>query len=391
MKKKLHILILPSWYPNNEFDISGSFFREQAIALHKQNTQVGIIYPQFRSLKDIEGVFYKSYGIECYNDCGLRVYKWHTVNFFPKFKHIIKYNWIRLGMKLFKSYINKYGKPDLIHVHSLKPAGWLALKISLKYNIPFVLTEHSSSFARDLISDKDLDSLKPVVAKSSCNIAVSERLAQLLSLQFKANEWIYVPNIVNNSFLNYDIKTSLRDFTFICICSLNENKSVDLLIRAFALVSQTLPNTKLNIGGDGPERCKLEKLVNSLNLQNKVRFLGKLTREEVKLKIAESSVFVLPSKYETFGVVIIEALALGKPVISTKSGGPESTITDDVGIIVENNSAIDLAKAMIEIFSTYDDYNEDLIREYCRKNFSEQAVISKLQSIYLKVIETSRD
>lgn len=91
----------------------------------------------------------------------------------------------------------------------------------------------------------------------------------------------------------------------------------------FARVLEQYPDLLLEIGGDGPEKTKLEELVTKLGINKNIKFLGQLTRDEVKNKMnEESSAFVLSSEYETFGVVVVEALALGKPVIATKCGGP---------------------------------------------------------------------
>src|SRR5699024_9955006 len=101
----------------------------------------------------------------------------------------------------------------------------------------------------------------------------------------------------------------------------------------------------------GEEKANLLKLVRVLKIEEQVVFLGPLTREQVKEEVSSADAFVLSSKYETFGVVLIEALALGKPVIATKCGGPESIVTPEVGYLVENNSEEELSKAMSELIA----------------------------------------
>ena len=84
----------------------------------------------------------------------------------------------------------------------------------------------------------------------------------------------------------------------------------------------------------------LEALVQEKALTEQVTFLGSLTREQVRQEVSEADAFVLSSEYETFGVVVIEALALGKPVIATRCGGPESIVVPSVGYLVEILSVI---------------------------------------------------
>ena len=144
---------------------------------------------------------------------------------------------------------------------------------------------------------------------------------------------------------------------------------------------------ELIIGGDGEERRALENLVQELDLVESVKFLGGLTRESVKDEIQKSSMFVISSHYETFGVVAIEALALGKPVLSTKCGGPESIITPKVGMLVKNNSVDELATGMLHLYEHLNDYNPNELKAYCLENFSEQAVVSKLIQVYSEYCE----
>ena len=121
-------------------------------------------------------------------------------------------------------------------------------------------------------------------------------------------------------------------------------------------------------------------------MSEQVEFLGKLTREQVKNQMLNSDAFVLSSEYETFGVVLVEALALGKPIIATKCGGPESIVSKEVGYLVEKNSIDNLAKAMRDLIETYSQFEARQIREYCAIEFSEEAVVKKLEIIYTDIL-----
>ncbi|ENW28495.1 glycosyltransferase [Acinetobacter lwoffii] len=388
MKEPKHILIIPSWYPQFSGDIGGSFFREQAIALKKVGYSVGVIYPQVRSLKDIKNILKKPYGLTRENDEGVSTLRWYTANYFPKVKSYNKNHWIRIALKLFETYVELYGKPDIIHVHSMWYAGFAAQLIYEKYGIPYVITEHSSAFARNLIPRDIIDSLRSVVEQAKACIAVSQKFSNYLETQFPSSNWLYIPNIVNDDFFTSPKvvgSTSLSSkIRIISICHLNKNKNTELLIRAFALVLEQVVglNLELVIGGDGEERETLQNLVNTLELNNYVQFLGSLTRSQVKQEINQSSMFVVSSKYETFGVVVVEALALGKPVVSTQCGGPESIINKDVGVLVENDSVSELAKGILHVSTHLNDYDADTLRKYCLENFSEKAVTNKLTNIY---------
>lgn len=379
----MHILVIPSWYPQFSGDIGGSFFREQAIALKKVGYKVGVIYPQIRSLKNIKSILKKPFGLTIENDEGVNTLKWHTANYIPKNKKYNKSHWVRVVLKLFDIYVERFGKPDIIHVHSMLYAGFAAKIIYDKYNIPYVITEHSTAFARNLVPFNDISSLKKVVSDAKACIAVSNEFVTLLNELFETQKWIFIPNIVNDEFLNYEKKIEQKEyFTFINVCFLEKKKRVDILISSFAEAFRGNEKIYLKIGGDGVLKPKLEMLAKELGVESQVVFLGKLSREQVKEEVALSNVFVLSSEYETFGVVLIEALALGKPVIATKCGGPESIIIPEVGHLIEKNSENEMKRALLKIYQDWNKYNSAKIKQYCSENFSEKSVIEKLTKIY---------
>ncbi|MDM1765542.1 MULTISPECIES: glycosyltransferase [unclassified Acinetobacter] len=378
----MHVLIIPSWYPRFSGDVSGSFFREQAIALKKSGLSVGLICPQIKSLKDFKSILKKPYGLDIQLDEGINVLRWHSFNYLPKVKSFSKNHWIQIGLKLFESYMERYGKPDVIHVHSMLYAGYLAHQINTRYNIPYVITEHSSAFARGFVNDDVIESLKPVVERSAKCVAVSHQFCKFLNNCFPKSNWLYIPNIVSENFFTVNASFESKKNRIISICHLNKNKNSELLIRAFEQVLKSSPNAELVIGGEGDERIKLELLVKELKIEKNVIFLGALTRDQVKEEIQKSALFVVSSKYETFGVVVVEALALGKPVVSTKCGGPESIINSEVGLLVENESILELSNGILYIYNNLEKYKPDYLRKYCLENFSETSVLSRLNIVY---------
>lgn len=133
----------------------------------------------------------------------------------------------------------------------------------------------------------------------------------------------------------------------LCVALHHIHKALDVLVKAFATFHKTHPEVELRLVGDGPYRSELEALVCQLGLKESVRFLGLQGRSAVCRLLAECSLFVLPSRVEPFGIAIIEALASGKPVISTKVGGiPEIIENGSNGILVEPDDPQALYEAM---------------------------------------------
>lgn len=383
MKEPKHILIIPSWYPQFSGDIGGSFFREQAIALRKAGYQVGVIYPQIRSLKNIKSILKKPYGLTLENDEGVNTFRWYTANYIPKSKKYNKTHWIKVALKLFDTYVKQFGKPDIIHVHSMLYAGYVAQTIKIKYGIPYVVTEHSTAFARSLIPLDEISSLKQIVSNAKVCIAVSEEFSSLLNKLFETQKWTYIPNIVSDEFISFEqILDTKEYFTFINVCFLEKKKRVDLLISSFAKAFKGNKKVRLKIGGDGILMSELKILAKELGVESQIVFLGKLSRQQVKEEMALSNAFVLSSEYETFGVVLVEALALGKPVIATKCGGPESIVIPEVGYLISKNSEKEMIDSLLKLYHNWNKFNSLQIRQYCSENFSEKAVIEKLTKIY---------
>lgn len=130
-------------------------------------------------------------------------------------------------------------------------------------------------------------------------------------------------------------------------------KGVDLLVEAFRLVVAKSGNAVLEIIGDGPMRPGLEQRVRDLGIKDWVNFSGWLSRAEGAARVRVADVMVMPSLRECGGTVILEAMAMGVPVIATNWGGPGNYVNDETGIRVKPDSRqgfIDgLAEAMVRL------------------------------------------
>lgn len=382
----MHVLIIPSWYPSNENDINGSFFREQAIALQKNGCKVGVIYPALRSLRAWRSIWSGQRKIAKGKDEGVITYRSHGMNWLPRsplfFSKLFEWH----GRRLYDRYISENGLPDIVHVHSLLYASSVAVALYKKHKIPFVVTEHSSAFGRSVISKKEMMLAKKNAHYASQRFAVSESLAILLDrlMEKQRGTWKELPNIVEQRFLDFPMSERIGNdsFEFISIANLNKNKGHANMIRAFSMAAKRNPDISLTIGGDGPERNNLRKLARDLNVLEKIKFSGLLTRQQVLTLMAKSDALVVASRYETFGVVVIEALALGKPVIATRCGGPETIVRTQDGVLVPVDNVEEMAHAMSKMALARGSYDAFEIRRSCAFRFSEAAVVDRLKEIY---------
>lgn len=380
----MHVLIIPSWYPNSAEDIGGSFFREQAVALAGRIDQVGVIFPELKSIKALYRFRKQKHGLSYINDSNVHTYRWHSYNWTPRIPYGIYHQWLLHGEKLLEEYIQRHGKPDVIHAHCLLYAGALAIYLKRIYGIPVVLTEHSSGYSRNLHSEFESKLAKKTTTDCDRLLAVSKALAQKMKniAPNSALRWTSIPNIVDKAFLNFDISNKKKKFIFANVGLLEKNKRQDILINAFEVAFSKDSHVFLEIAGQGPEGKNLSQLISKLKLENRVRLRGEVQRSEMPSFLSQAGAFVLSSELETFGVVLVEALAMGIPVVSTKSGGPNDFITREDGLLTPVNDIDSLAAAMKEIHNNINKYDPKKIRSNCMERFGEEAVCGKLVEIY---------
>jgi glycosyltransferase involved in cell wall biosynthesis len=144
----------------------------------------------------------------------------------------------------------------------------------------------------------------------------------------------------------------------LCIAAHNEKKGLDVLLRAFAQITQTRGDLRLLLVGDGPLRSEHEGLARSLSLEHRVAFLGWRDRPEVARLLRDCVLFVLPSRSEPFGLVVAEALASRKAVVASAVGGIAEIIESGrSGLLVEPDDPDALARALLSVLA------DDTLRE----------------------------
>lgn len=387
---KYNILVIPSWYPTFKGDPGGSFFRDQALQFVSRGHSVKILVIQFLPLVSFLVRREKKLYVR-YVDHGIKTYKITIPNVFPMLPILKLKAFVFTGMYLFKKmYGGKKRQPHIIFAQSCLNAGVLANIINKKFGTPFIIQEHSSIFVRDLASPLEVKEAAIAFGNASELIAVSNYLALSLKKAFPSvkRTWKVVPNMVGQQFLDAKITNWKKNFfQFVTVCSLDENKGVEDLIRAFANSFKSNCNYKLLIVGRGSLYQKLRELACELSIIDQVDFTGEVTREEVLENIMKSDALVVSSKVETFGIVVIEALALGVPVVSTRCGGPLDTINNMNGVLVDVSSVESIGQGLIYMSANRSKYDPVVLREFCAEKFSCKTVMSQLEKSIIKVVK----
>jgi glycosyltransferase involved in cell wall biosynthesis len=387
----MKILIAPSWYPTEDEPIKGIFFREQAAALHKAGHEViVVVFDKVWSFKTLF-THLSDRRLTVSHADGFPVYRLHGMNYIPHRSSFRKYLYVLRFRKLYRLICRKHWTPDVIHAHGSLWAGFAAAKLKRR-NVPLILTEHATAIGRGLLKGIYIPPLIYALQIADQTIAVGEGLRNdLETYNVSRKEIKIVPNLIDTDRFKFIPKKSINrreKFVFLSLALLTEKKGMDVLIRAFSRLQDL--NAELIIGGDGDQREALETLAKGVKADDRITFLGEVARNEVPKLMHQIDSFVLASRFETFGIVYIEALASGKPVIGTRCGGPEMIINEKNGFLVPVDDEQALAEAMRKMILEYDRFNLELIREDCINRFSERSVVSRLEHIYTEELQKKR-
>ena len=394
MKNKKHILIIPLWYPPE----GGYFVKEQAQLLKDKGNKVGLVYVEQKSFKNIQlNDFFKRYWKWEFEDNKqwpeLRCYGW-TI---PKLTHLHYRIWIFQMMKGVQKYIEQYGKPDIIHCHVTKAAGEVGRLAKEKWGIPYVITEHcgvlgrKSKYCRDLFdqwSKTYAKIIKSALINTDYCLPVGDILTKGLQsfVHEKKIPIKVIPNMVDTVFFNpIQNLEKHKEFTFLFIANLVPEKGCVILIKAFKMCLQKHPNIKLRIGGSGIESKPLKELTKLLDIQSHVKFLGQLSRDAVRNEMQQAHFFVVPSLIESFGIVFIESMAMGTPVLTTTVVS-ESIVTKETGILIDAENIEALENGMLNAIKSKNQFKSEVLNAHVKNNFSKDVVYQHLIDVYNKVL-----
>lgn len=386
------IFIIPSWYPSEVNPMAGTFIREQIWAVSKFNNDIvqfvstwghesghlsfsrpSSIFKSFtwrvRARKRIS--YLTKNVIELYRP----TLSWSNQLPFGGYKCVYDVN-----RRNFLDAMRLGDGVSLIHAHSVYPAGIIASLLSEEFGVPFIITEHMGPRNPSLLSPNGfIDEISAAYKNALKNVVVSEFLGRKLSELAVPNIAI-IPNLVNENAFKLERRIPDR-FIYFTLCHMTHVKGVDILLRAIDRISNE-PDIEFWIGGDGPNLSQYKGLASELGISHKIRWLGIIDPKDTAGYFQNCDVFVLPSRYETFGVVLAEAIACGKPVISTRCGGPESIVNAGNGILIPKDNVYELSIALREIKANINKFSAKKIREDFLLRFSTKVVSNQIVSLY---------
>jgi len=372
----MNILILTHSYPDTNHKWRGVFIQEQARALSVKHN---IIVVYFKVDYSHFAPFSK-YRFLKKNDERITIYE-VTVN--KSLPIITQLKYLSNTYKFVNKEILNNIHIDIIHSHLSYPAGFLGTLIQKRKKIPNILTEHSwiRKYFRSRIHRicvlYTLNNVNMIVSVSG---ALKKDIATFCKRKIEV-----IPNVVEterfkiskikmNKTLNLGLLGGMDNF----------RKGLDVLLKAVSLLKNT--DLLVHIGGDGVYLDHFKRMAKELLVYEKCKFYGEIRPEKVTDFFSALDIFVLASRDETFGVVVVEAMSCGLPVIATKCGGPEEIISEETGVLVELNNPEELARAILYVSENMDLYNRIHIKEYAMGKYGQKKFVERTTSIYQEVI-----
>lgn len=384
----MKIFIIARGYPSTQDPTWGCFEKDQAEALAEYGHNITIISVDTRFR-----FYWRPLGMTRNIKNGINVYNLFILPYALLFflPHSLKEHFFSfLYSRVFQYAVQQEGKPDILYAHYM-PYMRYALHIHKRYNIPLVGIEHWSEMGYDNIKPHIVKLAKDTYSQIDNLVTVSSSLKENILKHTDINSAYIVNNIVGQEF-NFIPKYQGNTLNIITIGSLIHRKGFDLLIEAFALINSKLsPNWKLCIIGEGELKHVLQNLINAKKLQKHIYLVGSKNKLEIVKILQNSDFFVLPSRSETFGVVYIEAMACGLPIIATDCGGPRDIVTESNGLLIPNEDIDALSHAILHMVKNINKYDRKAIAEDCQARFSSEVIAKQLTQIFEDTIKKHKE
>ena len=376
----MKILFIPSWYPAKNLNdrVAGTFVKEHVLAASLYDDIAVLVFRY-------AGKGFPRMRITQYIDSGVHTYEaWITDSLIPKtnrpFLYLNRYIALRKVIHMWKS-------PDLLHSQDTSSiyVHWLS-KIS---GIPYVVSQHWSGFSRRTLIKDQITSFK--LSLSNAEFVLPAYYKAAMDYKYynidATVEWI--PNTFDtNIFFPNKKQSSNRDLLH--VSGFTDQKRVKDIIKAFSSSLRSHPETHFHFVGDGQNKDIMMDYAKTILPEHSYTFHGHLSKLSIANLMRECCGFVFPSEFETFGCVLMEAMACGCPVLTTKTGGIPSVVHENEGIFVDVGDVDAIASGINLMLDGKHNLALSEIAEHTKMRFSRKVVGKKLHNIYLKANNNSQ-
>lgn len=404
----MKILYVTSVYPRWAGDATPPFVQNQAELMGRQGWDIHVLAPHAKGAKLRENadglcIYRHRYFLPSSLQClcyeggmlvNFRRRPW-TKWLLPFFclSQILSGCWLCLKLK-----------PEIIHSHSLLPQGLTGCLLSKIFRIPHITTSHGNDVF-GLKQSGIMGLLKKEVIHSASAITVNSSATKQAIMELGADEpkVCLVPAVPNEAEVSAKIVDQIVATYGQCprilfVGRLIHEKGILVLIESVALALKEIPDLQCLVVGDGELRSEAESLVGTLGVGHAVEFIGWRSREEVPSWMAAADALVVPSQsvgtwQEAQGLVVVEAMLVGTPVVASNIGGIPDMIEDGVtGRLTVPGDAPLLSGAIIQALIRHEDAGRmaQVAQARAQKSYSSSAVSSLLGDVYNQSLEAYR-
>ena len=280
----------------------------------------------------------------------------------------------------------------LIHYIFSIPTGLLAFV--QPRHIPYLISLHGGDVPgfvkgeQTLLHVLALPFNKWIIRHASRVVAVSNSLAVAAQRRLGALTCAVIPNGVEPGPVPVARSTNSGHFRLCCVARLNDWKRIDLLIKSLC----DLPGVTLNIVGTGRSEESLRRLTRQLNLNGRVMFSGHVSDSDIRGHLDNADAFALPSIGDSFGIVFLEAMAAGLPVVAARACGVPEVVRDGVnGILAEPNDLVSLTEAIRYLKRNPERRLQfaEASRQIAVSDFSWDAITERYASCYRDILDSA--
>lgn len=386
MNTAQRVLFLARWYPDRYDPMTGLFIKRHA-EVAAGFADVAVLY--LRAAPEEKRSFVIVQTLENSVNTVIVYYGTKPGFTFLPIKTRAAILFVMAFIKGYRFLLEKWGRPDLIHVNVLTRLGIFALWLRIFSGIRYVITEHWSrylpitgtytGFLRKFYT-------KIVVKYADTVSTVSQNLANAMqSHGLNNNRYMVLPNVVDtDSYLPDPEKQKSEKIRFVHIsCFEDRSKNISGLLKVISRLTAIRNDFECFMVGEGIDLNRMKALAAELGLtENHLTFTGLLQNEELIDAYQSSRFMVMFSNYENMPVVISESFSCGLPVVATRVGGIPEYVNEFNGRLVNAADEEALLQAIVFILDHYKDYDKDMIRKNAVNIFGKQAVAEKLLELY---------
>lgn len=384
LKDKTLLILTPSYPNEDESFIAETFVKYQVAELKQYFKKVIVVAPVLRSF----GYLKKDKLCKDYTYDNVEIY-------FPRsiyvpivwLSRILIDNRLQAVERCIEEHHLHF---DLIHAHFTWPSGYIGVRLKEKYGKPVITTIHENGDWFDQEVGMNHPLINTAWSGADALIRVNRKDVPVLK---HYNEQVYsIPNGFSPAFHPVDAAIAREQLGLpgdvkivFTLGNLVQRKGFNYLIDAMEQIYNQRNDVLCFIGGAGPESGSLQGQIDRLHLGEKVRLLGSVPSAVLPLWMNACDLFVLPSLSESFGVVQIEALACGKPVVSARNRGSEEVVTsDEYGLLVEPADTEDLAEKILVALDR--EWDREAILAYAER-YTWGNIVEEIQDVYNQILE----